>query len=115
VVTALAPTASSFAVRLTNDEEMRDLNRRYRGKDSTTDVLSFRGGSTPEGLHLGDLVISLPVARCQAVDAGHSLDRELRELGLHGILHCLGHDHETDDGEMSRLEISLREHWLEKE
>jgi probable rRNA maturation factor len=92
---------------------MRTLNREHRGKDKTTDVLSFPGGGTPEGYHLGDIVISLPQAQRQAEVAGHSLDRELRVLLLHGVLHCLGHDHETDGGEMDRLERRLRRRWLD--
>lgn len=112
VVAALAPGASTLTVRLTDDAEMRELNRRYRGRERTTDVLSFGGERTPEGTHLGDIVISLPVARRQAREAGHSLVRELRELSLHGLLHCLGHDHETDGGEMAALELALRERWI---
>lgn len=109
----LAPDASSFAVRLTGDRAMRELNRRYRKKDRTTDVLSFAGEPTPEGRHLGDLAISVPVARRQASERGHSLEIELACLMLHGALHCMGYDHETDDGEMSRMELSLRERWVE--
>lgn len=111
VLADVAPTATSLTVRLTDDAEMRELNRRYRGQDRTTDVLSFAGEATPEGSHLGDLVISLPVARRQAREAGHPLERELRELALHGVLHCLGHDHETDGGEMAALELALRARW----
>jgi len=113
VLAEVAPAAASLTVRLTDDAEMRELNRRYRGRDRTTDVLSFTGEATPEGRHLGDLVISLPVARRQAREAGHPLERELRELVLHGVLHCLGHDHETDEGEMAALELTLRERWSE--
>lgn len=112
VVAALAPHAVSFAVRLADDEEMRTMNRDYRGKDAPTDVLSFPGESTAEGLHLGDLVICLQVAHGQAEEAGHDLQRELRELALHGLLHCLGHDHETDHGEMAELELELRDRWI---
>lgn len=91
---------------------MRALNRDFRGKDATTDVLSFPGGSTPDGEHLGDVVISVPRARQQAAEAGHPVARELRVLLLHGLLHCLGHDHETDGGEMERLERRLRRRWI---
>lgn len=100
----LVPGAASFGVRLTTDREMRRLNRTYRGKDHPTDVLSFPGDATPEGRHVGDVVIAVPVARRQAAEAGHSPARELKVLLLHGALHCLGHDHETDGGEMARLE-----------
>lgn len=108
----VAPDAESFGVRLTSDREMRRLNRTFRGKDAPTDVLSFPGGVTGEGLHLGDVVVSVPTARRQARAAGHRSVRELELLLLHGVLHCMGHDHETDDGTMDRLEARLREAWL---
>ena len=108
----VAPAARTFAVRFTSDREMRRLNRSDRGRDYPTDVLSFPGGETPEGRHLGDVVISVPTARRQAEAAGHPADRELRVLLLHGVLHCLGHDHETDDGTMERLEAGLRARWV---
>ena len=59
-------------------------------------------------------MISVPTARRQARAAGHSAERELRLLLLHGVLHCLGYDHETDEGEMERLERRLRRRWLEE-
>lgn len=111
----LAPEASSFTARFTSSREVREINRSFRDKDYATDVLSFPGDETPEGWHLGDVVIALPVARRQAAAAGHSLDRELRGLVLHGVLHCLGHDHETDDGEMERLEAKLQKRFLTSE
>jgi probable rRNA maturation factor len=104
----LAPGHTSFGVRLVGDRAMRALNRSYRGHDRPTDVLSFPGGPGPEGPHLGDVVIAIPTARRQARAAGRPLSRELRTLLLHGVLHCLGYDHETDRGEMSRLERRLR-------
>jgi probable rRNA maturation factor len=109
---ALAPAGASFGARFVGDRTMRALNRDFRGKDRTTDVLSFPGGPTPDGDHLGDVVISVPQARRQAAAAGHPLGRELRILLLHGILHCLGHDHERDGGEMERLERRLRRRWV---
>lgn len=112
MVAAVAPEADSFTVRFTGDREVRRINQTFRGKDSTTDVLSFPGEETPEGRHLGDVLISVPAARRQAARARHSADRELRILLLHGVLHCLGHDHETDDGTMERLERKLRRRWL---
>ena len=97
----------SMTVCLVSDVAMRALNRRWRGRDRSTDVLSFEGSSQPgpggHG-HLGDIVISIPTAARQARDAGHSLPREIRVLLLHGYLHLLGYDHETDDGAMRRLE-----------
>jgi len=115
LVAALAPGVDSFAVRFTSDREMQRLNRDYRGKDRPTDVLSFPGGATPEGRHLGDVVIAVPVARRQAGEHGHALARELRTLLLHGVLHCLGYDHETDDGAMEQLERRLRRRYLNRE
>lgn len=109
----LAPEAASFTARFTSSQEVRDINRSFRDKDYATDVLSFPGDDTPEGWHLGDVVIALPVARRQAERAGHTLERELRGLVLHGVLHCLGHDHETDDGEMERLEAKLTRRFLD--
>lgn len=114
LVAAVAPEADSLAVRFTSDRELRRLNRTYRSKDQPTDVLSFPGERSKEGWHLGDLAISVPAARRQAQAAGHSADREVRILLLHGILHCLGYDHETDDGAMEKLETKLRSKWLEQ-
>lgn len=115
LVAELAPGCASFTMRLTSDREMRRLNRAYRAKDAPTDVLSFPGQDTPEGRHLGDVVIAVPVARRQAEAARHSSGREVRILILHGVLHCLGHDHETDDGTMERLERELRRRWVPAE
>jgi probable rRNA maturation factor len=70
---------------------MRALNRRWRGKDQPTDVLSF----PQHGTAIGDVVISLETARSQAREGGWSLSAELRRLLAHGLLHCLGHDHHT--------------------
>lgn len=112
LVADLAPDTDSFAVRFVGDRSMRRLNRVFRDKDRTTDVLSFPGGETPEGHHLGDVVISVPQATRQAAQRDEPLGRELRTLLLHGVLHCLGHDHETDDGEMEKLERRLRRRYL---
>ena len=118
LLSELAPEAGSFAVRFTSDREMRRLNRDFRGKDKATDVLSFPGESAAvvlsddEGLHLGDVVIAVPTARRQAAERGEEVERELRTLLLHGVLHCLGYDHETDDGAMERLERKLRRRWI---
>lgn len=112
VVSDLAPDAGSFALRFVGDRTMRRWNRDYRGMDRTTDVLSFPGEATPEGPHLGDVAISVPEARRQAEERGESLARELRVLALHGLLHCLGYDHETDQGEMVRLERRLHRRYL---
>ena len=113
LVAAVAPQARSLGVRFTGDREVRRLNRTYRGKDKTTDVLSFPGDLDADR-HLGDILVSVPVARLQAAAAGHSTVREIRILLLHGVLHCMGYDHETDQGEMERLERRLRRAWIPK-
>jgi probable rRNA maturation factor len=112
LVAELAPEAAALGVALVDEEEMGRLNLRHRGREGATDVLSFPGSATPEGFYLGDVVICVPVARRQAAERGHSVLRELETLALHGVLHCLGHDHETDGGEMERLERDLRSRWL---
>jgi probable rRNA maturation factor len=94
------------SVVLAGDGLLRRLNRDFRGKDRPTDVLSFPGGEGEEGL--GDVVISVPTAARNARRLGHSVPRELDVLALHGFLHVLGYDHETDDGTMDRLERRLR-------
>jgi probable rRNA maturation factor len=98
------------SVILTRDAEVRSLNRRYRGEDRATDVLSFPDGFVnPEAPpRIGDIVISVPAARRNAKRAGHSLRREIRELLIHGFLHLMGYDHEVDGGEMEELERELR-------
>lgn len=112
MVGALARDAQTLAVRLTGDEELHKLNREFRNVDRTTDILSFPGTKTPEGRHLGDIVISIPTVRLQAAERGHQLLRELKILLLHGVIHCLGYDHESDAGEMDRLEAALRPVWI---
>jgi probable rRNA maturation factor len=98
---------AGLTVAFVRDRAMRELNLRFRGKDRPTDVLSFPGGDG-DALHLGDVVISTDTASRQAEDAGHSLGREVSELVIHGVLHLCGYDHETDRGQMNRLELKLR-------
>jgi probable rRNA maturation factor len=95
-----------LAVVFAGDALLRRLNRDYRFKDKPTDVLSFPG--TDQDVGLGDVVISVETARGNARRLGRTLDRELEVLALHGLLHVLGYDHETDNGEMERLEKHLR-------
>jgi probable rRNA maturation factor len=95
-----------LAVVLAGDRALRSLNARYRGKDKATDVLSFPGPGGDEGL--GDVVISLETAERNARAFGRTLPQEVDVLALHGFLHVLGYDHETDDGTMDRLEHRLR-------
>jgi len=102
--------ADGFTLCLVSDRRMREYNRTFRGADRATDVLAFRGdaGPDPAGrVHLGDIVIAGPTAARQAREAGHSLARELKILALHGYLHLLGHDHESDRGQMRRLQRRL--------
>ena len=92
---------ATLAVRITDDEELRRLNRTYAGDDYATDVLSFEG----EGSHVGDIAISWPRVVDQAQQWGHSEKQELSVLLVHGLLHLLGWDHATteDTEEMWRL------------
>ena len=110
LVAETAPEAASFAVRFTSDRELAQLNQTFRGKSGPTDVLSFPG---EERGHLGDVAISVATARRQARELGHGIERELRILTLHGLLHCLGYDHERDDGTMDRLEARLRARFID--
>jgi probable rRNA maturation factor len=112
LVATVAPEAESLSVRLCGDRSMRAMNRDFRGHDYTTDVLSFPGDASVEPGHLGDVVVCVQQARRQAATRGESVEREIRTLLLHGVLHCMGHDHETDGGEMERLERRLRRRWL---
>ena len=100
---------STFDCLITTDAELRRLNREFRGKDRTTDVLSFPAAEVPSGpKRLGDLAISLPRARAQAREFGHAAEQEIQILMLHGVLHLLGMDHETDEGRMARAEKRWR-------
>ncbi len=104
---------ADLSLLLVGDRSMRRLNRVYRHKDRTTDVLAFpmrpvRSRLTPHASRftssmLGDIVISLPQAERQAAQAGHTLDRELTVLVIHGILHLLGYDHERSLREARRM------------
>ena len=102
------------SVLFTTDGEMRRLNRRFRGKNKATDVLSFpiarpfQVSKSRPGELAGDLAISVDTARKQAAVIGHSVSIEIKVLMLHGLLHLAGYDHETDDGEMARREEKLR-------
>ncbi len=92
---------------------MKQLNSLFRGLESTTDVLSFPRQPDefdPEKNDLGDIVISAEQAAKQSVENGLSLDEEIRQLILHGLLHLCGYDHETDTGEMNARELELRTH-----
>jgi probable rRNA maturation factor len=126
-----------FNICFVDDQEIKRLNAAYRGKSHPTNVLSFRwqvgkGGALPHAVagskrrhgagiedsppgvdelrnFLGDVVISTETARRHARVEGHSVLNEVRWLILHGVLHLLGYDHETDQGEMTERELCLRE------
>jgi probable rRNA maturation factor len=97
-------------VLLTSDKMLRSLNRRFRGKNKATDVLSFPAEPAATGTEkiAGDLAISVPTAMRQAAEQGHTLSTEIKVLILHGLLHLAGYDHEDDAGEMERRERLLR-------
>lgn len=92
-----------ISIAFVDDETMQTLNRKFRRKNRTTDVLTFPGEESCE------IVISVDQAKRQASGEKHSLPTEIRYLLLHGILHGLGYDHETDRGEMNALELKVRE------
>lgn len=94
-------------VMLTDDKGIRSLNRRFRGKNKPTDILSFPTADPQLGI-VGDLAISVETAARQAATEGHPLRIELRILILHGVLHLAGYDHEADSGQMASLECELR-------
>lgn len=121
----LGLSADSFSIALVSDAEIHRWNRLYRGKNRPTDVLSFptdahsrkkkplrrpRRALHPNSapVYLGDVAIAPAVARENARRLGRTLSRELRILILHGILHLMGYDHETDGGQMERRERRLR-------
>jgi probable rRNA maturation factor len=96
----------SITCVITDDAELRRLNKRFLGKNYATDVLSFP--SSDGNGFAGDLAISLDRAKAQAREHGHTLETELRILMLHGALHLAGMDHESDSGEMARAEARWR-------
>lgn len=99
------------SVALVDDAAMQRLNRKYRHKNRTTDVLTFPAEDfdSPESRRLlGDIVVCVDQAKRQASAERHSLATEVRYLLLHGVLHAYGYDHETDGGDMDGLEQKLR-------
>ncbi|MEO8371294.1 MAG: rRNA maturation RNase YbeY [Candidatus Solibacter sp.] len=95
-----------FDTLITGDAELRRLNANFRNKDYATDVLSFPSGE--DGAFLGDIAISLGRARAQAREFGHPIEHEVQILMLHGVLHLMGYDHESDTGAMARTERRWR-------
>lgn len=95
------------SVLFCGNDRMAGLNRKWRRKNRSTDVLAFPAGRMDAGF-LGDIVISVPYARRQARRRGEPVAAEIDRLLVHGYLHLLGYDHETDQGEMDALEMDLR-------
>ncbi|MBB5324753.1 putative rRNA maturation factor [Anoxybacillus tepidamans] len=116
------PDGAEVSISFVDNEQIRLINRDYRGKDQPTDVISFALEELGEGeveiigvnmpLVLGDIVISVPKAKEQAEEYGHSFMRELGFLAVHGFLHLLGYDHETEEEEKEMF--SKQEQILEK-
>jgi probable rRNA maturation factor len=105
LVTELDVRDRGFSVVLVTDDVMQRYNRQYRGFDKPTDVLSFRG----EQRYLGDILISSETAYNQARNSKTlTFETNVRRLILHGLLHLMGYDHETDDGQMRSIERRLR-------
>ncbi len=105
----------TFCCLITGDAELRRLNREFRGRDYPTDVLSFPVGQS-SGLSgqaggadwIGEIAISYDAARRQSAEHGHGVLQEIEILMLHGLLHLLGLDHETDQGRMLSVERKWR-------
>jgi probable rRNA maturation factor len=102
---AMGKSGASATIAFVSDKSIQKLNRDFRGVDKATDVLSFPAG---EADNLGDVVVSIDSAARQAKENRLSFDDEIAQLILHGLLHLSGYDHETDRGEMNRLELRLR-------
>jgi len=104
---AIGKHESSATIAFVSDKKIRELNRQFRGVDKATDVLSFPADGPDDG-ELGDIAISIETAAVQAKENGLKFEGEIAQLILHGLLHLSGYDHETDNGEMNRLELRLR-------
>jgi len=98
----------SVDVLLAGSGDLRVLNRRFRGKNHATDVLSFPAGDSPRNGFAGDIAISVDIAKQNAKRLGHAPAEEIKILCLHGLLHLAGFDHERDQGQMAKKELSLR-------
>lgn len=101
-----------FSVAFVSDSRMKQLNQMFRGKSTTTDVLSFPHDADefdPDKDNLGDIVLSAAQALKQSAENGLTLEAEIKQLILHGLLHLCHYDHETDNGEMNARELELRD------
>ena len=106
---ALKAGPGDVVLRFVDAGEIRSLKKTWFGEDRPTDVLSFPSGVDPAGRrHWGDIALCWDVARRQALRGRRRPEREAAILAVHGLLHLLGYDHETDDGEMAALERRLR-------
>lgn len=108
-------TDGIFSITFIGDEKMHEMNLYYRGIDRTTDVLSFALNDAKENYEseidvLGDIFISIPKMKAQAIEYAHSEKRELSFLCIHGLLHLLGYDHQTPEEE--KVMFSLQEEVL---
>ena len=99
-------TKKDIELIITNPQEMREINKRYRNIDKDTDVLSFPYEDIPM-TPLGSIVISSFYVQEKAKELGHTVDDEFTLLFIHGLLHLLGYDHEIDNGEMREKEVEL--------
>lgn len=101
------PSNGEVTVLIAGDRRLRELNQEYMGSDRATDVLSFPAGDPMPGVdhYLGDIAISIPRAKYQAAEAGHSIPDELRLLAVHATLHLLGYDHATPEEEKQMRSI----------
>lgn len=116
VLKLLGEPSAEMTLSLVGDRRMRRLNRRFRHKDRSTDVLAFafREGQAPHGFnqaaaYLGDVVVALPTAHRQARAAGRPLEEEFVTLLIHGVLHLCGYDHERSRAEALRMQKKERQ------
>lgn len=109
---AIGKEGHNATIAFVSDRQIKELNKRFRGLGEPTDVLSFPAGEDQHvdaaKPNLGDIAVSVERAGIQAKENGLPLEKEISQLILHGLLHLCGYDHESDEGEMDRLELQLR-------
>jgi probable rRNA maturation factor len=105
MLAAIGNPDAAVTIAFVSDSRIRQLNKQFRGIDKSTDVLSF---PTEAEDGSGDIAISVETAARQAQESDLTLNAEIAQLILHGLLHLNGYDHETDNGEMNKLELKLR-------
>ena len=107
---AISKDERDVSIAFVSDDVIRKLNRQFRGQNYATDVLSFpsKAEAFENQTDLGEIVISVQRAATQAKEHGLSFANEVEQLVLHGLLHLCGYDHETDRGQMNRMELRLR-------